>query len=330
DDYQFLTLLVCNQYWKRLATEHYREEGNHYQLQHKANVEKRVIEFDTKIGQKWVDDLDHQNKRRRCEASTLEKYSDYNNVKSLVDDNVGDESENESENYNDYDETGNESNKRFYLCLNDIEVESESDYDTTDENLSLQWITKFTFFFDSLDDQCDFVFIAEFEEFESDSDELVESDHEADENKDNKDPLKIDKLAFRKVHHAIPDNAKMYLKSGKIVEDVLFKDMKHEYHAHSYIINYDDENVNELFTEMEWNELTEDRIRISAVLREIREELVIYGKKKTLSELYNSVLTSYLQDRTIYDINKHYNQEWIQMVIDTGHRIISEHARPNF
>ncbi|POG68727.1 hypothetical protein GLOIN_2v1633430 [Rhizophagus irregularis DAOM 181602=DAOM 197198] len=159
----------------------------------------------------------------------------------------------------------------------------------------------------------------EFEEFESDSDEPVESDHETDEIKDDENPPKIDKLAFRESHHAIPDNAKMHLKSGKIVEDVLFdfaKDMEHEHHAHSYIINYDDENVKALFTQTEWNELTEDRIRIPGVPREIGEELVRYGKK-TLSELRNSVLTSYLQDGTIYDINKHYNQEWIQMAVRT-------------
>ncbi|CAB5190989.1 unnamed protein product [Rhizophagus irregularis] len=129
----------------------------------------------------------------------------------------------------------------------------------------------------------------EFEEFESDSDEPVESDHETDEIKDDENPPKIDKLAFRESHHAIPDNAKMHLKSGKIVEDVLFdfaKDMEHEHHAHSYIINYDDENVKALFTQTEWNELTEDRIRIPGVPREIGEEL-------------------------------HYNQEWIQMAVRT-------------
>ncbi|RIA87631.1 hypothetical protein C1645_739973 [Glomus cerebriforme] len=73
--------------------------------------------------------------------------------------------------------------------------------------------------------------VIEFEEFESDDEEPVESDHEADENKDDEDPPKINKLAFREAHHAIPDNAKMHLKSGKIVEDVLFdfaKDMEHE------------------------------------------------------------------------------------------------------
>ncbi|CAG8515228.1 12442_t:CDS:2 [Ambispora leptoticha] len=156
-------------------------------------------------------------------------------------------------------------------------------------------------------------------EFEDEEDELAESDRETDENKDDEDPPKINKLAFREAYHAIPDNAKMHLKSGKIVEDVLFdfaKDMEHEHHAHSYIINYDDENVKALFTETEWNELTEDRIKVPAVPLEIAKELARYGKK-TLSELRNSVMTSYLQDGTIYDINKHYNQEWIQMAVRT-------------
>ena len=60
---------------------------------------------------------------------------------------------------------------------------------------------------------------------------VIWSDYEANEDKDDKDPPKIDKLAFVKMHNAIPDTAKMHLKSGKIVEDVLFdfaKDMEHE------------------------------------------------------------------------------------------------------
>lgn len=39
------------------------------------------MEFDTIIGQKWVDDLDRESKRRRCESSPLEKYSNCDNVK---------------------------------------------------------------------------------------------------------------------------------------------------------------------------------------------------------------------------------------------------------
>ncbi|CAG8634687.1 6446_t:CDS:2, partial [Acaulospora morrowiae] len=69
-----ITLQVCNQYRKILADVHYREEENLYQLQHRANAEKSVVEFDTKIGQKRVDDPDHQNKRRRREANPLEKH----------------------------------------------------------------------------------------------------------------------------------------------------------------------------------------------------------------------------------------------------------------
>ncbi|RGB37404.1 hypothetical protein C1646_813355 [Rhizophagus diaphanus] len=133
----------------------------------------------------------------------------------------------------------------------------------------------------------------EFEEFESDSDEPVESDHETDEIKDDENPPKIDKLAFREAHYAIPDNTKMHLKSGKIVEDVLFdfaKDMEHEHHAHSYIINFDDENVKALFTQTEWNELTEDRIRIPGVPREIGEELEwIQMAVRTLVNLYENI-----------------------------------------
>lgn len=63
-------------------------------------------------------------------------------------------------------------------------------------------------------------------------------------------------------YSAIPDTSKLRLNTGKIVEDVLFKfakDMDYEHHAHSYIVNFDDENIKALFTDEEWKELTEDR-----------------------------------------------------------------------
>ncbi|RIA98669.1 hypothetical protein C1645_812347 [Glomus cerebriforme] len=100
----FLTLRVYDQYWRRLATEYYRKEGNLYQLQHRANAEKRDMEFDTKIGQ------------------------------NLVDNDIEDESKNESKNDNDYDETGNESDKRFYSYFN---------YDTTDDEFDERFISLF-------------------------------------------------------------------------------------------------------------------------------------------------------------------------------------------
>ncbi|RIA91983.1 hypothetical protein C1645_821343 [Glomus cerebriforme] len=68
-------------------------------------------------------------------------------------------------------------------------------------------------------------------EFKSDSDESIESDYKVNKDKDDKNPSKIDKLAFVKMHNAIPNTAKMHLRLGKIVENVLFyfaKDMKLE------------------------------------------------------------------------------------------------------
>ncbi|CAG8511372.1 11274_t:CDS:10, partial [Ambispora leptoticha] len=127
DDCQFLTFQECNQYWTRLATEHYREEGNLYQLQHRANAEKRVMEFDTKIGQKWVDeDAVKPVLWKNIQITTMSK----------VEDDVGDD-ESESESDNDYDETGNKSDK------NDIEIEceSESDDDTTDDEFDESYCT---------------------------------------------------------------------------------------------------------------------------------------------------------------------------------------------
>ncbi|PKY46649.1 hypothetical protein RhiirA4_543459 [Rhizophagus irregularis] len=75
---------------------------------------------------------------------------------------------------------------------------------------------------------------------------------------------KVDKVAFRVAYDAIPDTSKLWLSTGKIVEDVLFEFVKDVDYAscHSCIVNYDDENVKLLFTDVEWKELTEDRIGV--------------------------------------------------------------------
>ncbi|CAB4411086.1 unnamed protein product [Rhizophagus irregularis] len=82
-------------------------------------------------------------------------------------------------------------------------------------------------------------------------------------------------------------------------------------HAHSYIVDYDDENVKSLFTDIEWEELTKDRIGVPDVPSEIVKEMAKY-EKKTLKELRTIVMTSYLKDDETYDTSKHYDKEWIQ------------------
>ncbi|GES98686.1 C2H2-type zinc finger transcription factor [Rhizophagus clarus] len=94
------------------------------------------------------------------------------------------------------------------------------------------------------------------------------------------------------------------------------KDMDYEHHAHSYIVDFDDEDIKALFGEEEWKELTKDRIGVPPVPHDIAKELTKYGKK-TLKELRAVVLTPYLKENEEYDVNKHYELEWIQMALRT-------------
>ncbi|CAG8530416.1 17627_t:CDS:10, partial [Acaulospora morrowiae] len=151
---------------------------------------------------------------------------------------------------------------------------------------------------------------------ESTYDEIDDLDYNNDY-LSKKDSPKIDKVAFRKSHDAIPDTTKLKLSTGKIVEDVLFdfcKDMDYEHHAHSYIVNFDDENVKALFTDSEWKELTEDRIGVPIISHDIAKELARY-EKNTLEGLRIVTMTSFLKEK--YDIRKHYDKEWIQLAVRT-------------
>ena len=63
---------------------------------------------------------------------------------------------------------------------------------------------------------------------DDDSDEENITD---DIEEDTDTPPRVDKIAFHKLHNTIPNDAKLKLSTGKIVEDVLFgfaKDMDYE------------------------------------------------------------------------------------------------------
>ncbi|CAG8505091.1 9773_t:CDS:2 [Gigaspora rosea] len=105
---------------------------------------------------------------------------------------------------------------------------------------------------------------------------------------------KVDKVAFHIAYESIPNTSKLQLSTGTIVEDVLFefaKDMNYEHHAHSYI-------------------------GILLIPHEIAKELTKY-KKKTLKELHAVVIEPYLKEKEEYNVNKHYEQEWIQIALQT-------------
>ncbi|GES90847.1 C2H2-type zinc finger transcription factor [Rhizophagus clarus] len=153
-----------------------------------------------------------------------------------------------------------------------------------------------------------------------DYDETDEENVADDINEDNDTPPEVDKVAFRMAYDAIPDSSKLRLSStGRIVEDILFefaKDMQYEHHAHSFIVDFDDKDIEALFDKEEWKELTKDPIGVPPVPRDIAKELTKYGKK-TLKELRAIAMASYLKEEEEYDVNKHYEQEWIQMATRT-------------
>jgi len=79
-------------------------------------------------------------------------------------------------------------------------------------------------------------------------------------------------------------------------------------------VDIDDEDIKALFTDLEWKELTEDRIGIPFISRDIALELAKYGKN-TLEDLRTAVMKSYLEDGEKYDVRKHYDQEWVQLAM---------------
>ncbi|CAG8645615.1 16362_t:CDS:2 [Funneliformis caledonium] len=97
------------------------------------------------------------------------------------------------------------------------------------------------------------------DEYETDKDYIADwgevEDHENQNDGGNDDidkdtRAKVDKEAFRQSFEKIPETEKLKLSSGRVVEDILFnyvKDNDYEDHAHSFIINYDDQGIRELF-----------------------------------------------------------------------------------
>ena len=71
-----------------------------------------------------------------------------------------------------------------------------------------------------------------------------------------------------------------------------------------------------MFSDEEWKELTDDRLGIPNVPSNIATEIAKYGNK-SLRELRNAVMTSYLPDNVPYDSSQHYDLEWIQTSIRT-------------
>ncbi|CAG8673968.1 7940_t:CDS:2, partial [Acaulospora morrowiae] len=188
---------------------------------------------------------------------------------------------------------------RIFLLSDDSGIISDDSKKTFDEKVKVEYESQNS---PSVSDDDDSNYMP------SDTEESASDTDASEDNINGKDLPKIDKTAFCKTYYAIPNFTKLQLSTGRIVEDILFEFAKD--------MDYEQKIVRALFTDKEWNELIKDRNGVPSVPRDIAEELSKYGSK-TLKELRTKVMKSYLKDDEEYDVQKHYNREWIQMTMRT-------------
>ncbi|CAG8643711.1 149_t:CDS:2, partial [Scutellospora calospora] len=148
-----------------------------------------------------------------------------------------------------------------------------------------------------------------------------ESDDFHEESCDVKDEKpKIDKEKFMKVFGKIPENSKMKLGSGRIVEDILFeysKDKVYEDLTHSFIINCNDEEVRSLFSMNEWAELTKENQLEDFQMPDKLVNFMSNYNKSILKDIRSDIMRSYFKEGEIYDPSLHYDKEWLHGSIRT-------------
>ncbi|UZO11592.1 uncharacterized protein OCT59_003152 [Rhizophagus irregularis] len=92
-------------------------------------------------------------------------------------------------------------------------------------------------------------------QYEEDHTKIEDHENKNDGGNDDVDKETCAKVAFRQSFEKIPETTKLKLSSGRVVEDLLFnyvKDNDYEDHAHSFIINCDNQGIRELFNDEEW------------------------------------------------------------------------------
>ncbi|KAL7271347.1 hypothetical protein RUND412_005907 [Rhizina undulata] len=123
--------------------------------------------------------------------------------------------------------------------------------------------------------------------------------------------------SFVESYEEMDSRNKWILGSGDVVEDCLFKRFKSEREslAYSWIINVDDANIQELFKK-DWAEMksyivpwpVQNKLMVKSMAR-------FAGVKETGDLRYILETTSYRPKEEAYDHNKHYDAEWVDLVL---------------
>ncbi|CAG8603815.1 10206_t:CDS:2 [Cetraspora pellucida] len=165
-------------------------------------------------------------------------------------------------------------------------------------------INKTSFSFESGEDEE----TNESEDDVKDNNEDHENEYGKSEDVEEDQRVKVDKDSFVQEFEKIPESSKLKLKSGRLVEDILFDYVKDR--------DYEQLKIEELFSDEEWAELTKDNLGIPQVPLNIAKEIARYGNKN-LEQLRKTVMESYLPSDVSYDNDQHSDLEWIQMAIRT-------------
>jgi len=112
---------------------------------------------------------------------------------------------------------------------------------------------------------------------------------------------------------------KWILSTGTCVEDAIFEHcnkLSAESLLHSWIIDLDDQEAEALFTVTEWKEIRREIRRLPKVDETFVESLMRFTNVKTTSELRHILeTTSYRNMDEPYDREKHYDAEWVDIVM---------------
>ncbi|CAG8602182.1 3322_t:CDS:10 [Diversispora eburnea] len=118
---------------------------------------------------------------------------------------------------------------------------------------------------------------------------------------------------FHKYFTNMNEDHKWILTSGKCVEDTLFehcKELPNESLLHSWIIDLDDQEAEELFTTEEWNEIRHE-VQLPEVDETFVKSMMRFADVKTTRELRQVLATtSFLRKVDSYSRENHFDAEW--------------------
>ncbi|CAI2186185.1 20208_t:CDS:2, partial [Funneliformis geosporum] len=172
------------------------------------------------------------------------------------------------------------------------------------------------------DDDLDYTFISKQDD---------DSDYEPSDVEDPPPLLTSSQFkCFDESYAKMKKTQKWILSSGTCVEDVIFeycKELSAESLLHSWIIDLDDQEAENLFTNEEWLEIRSEIRKLPKVDETFVNSMLRFANVKTTGELRNVLeTTSYRNLDEPYERENHYDAEWVDIVM---RKYLTDYEDPN-